>query len=47
MYKDIYFRKYHQTGMITDTANYIQQNGSQIAVKGMNTYLQAKGITIK
>lgn len=47
MYKDSYFRKYHQTGMITDTANYIQQNGSQIAVKGMNTYLQGKGITIK
>jgi hypothetical protein len=47
MYKDNYFRKYHQTGMITDTANYIQQHGAEIAVKGMNTYLQGQGITIK
>lgn len=47
MYKDNYFRKYHQTGMITDTANYIQQHGAEIAVKGMNTYLQTQGITIK
>lgn len=47
MYKDNYFRKYHQTGMITDTAKYIQQNGAEIAVKGMNNYLQGKGITIK